>query len=217
MLILCNNDLVRELRFHDELIKVGSDPQPWQTKNFYDAAVTGAELLWPYADWNTTEEPEGFEIEWVSDDLFAVSFPSHVSVMENHNLFIFPHHSSFIALSKDQPTPFAVPQMIEADWWPGELKVYFLRRDCNFIKREPCAQALPVMRQDCTVSQMPKSEVEHRDNAIEFIREHEDQITTRKVGSRTNVYERLSHLKKSGDLPEEIKPKKEPNLRLFWK
>ena len=216
MLIYHNDELVRELRFDEKLTKVDSDPQPWQCKQFYDAAILGVELVWPYPNWCPQSKPKGFQVE-CSGDFYSISFPSHVSVKENHSLYIMPHHSCYVGTRWGASKPVAVPQIIEMDWWPGELKIMFMKNDGEFIKDEPFAQAMSIPRKDCELKSMPQSEQQRREATRTFLNENADRFVTRDHKGAKNLYERLSHLKKSSDLPEEIQPKKDPKPRLFWR
>jgi len=222
MLIHSNDGLIRELNFDDDFAKVGSDPQLWQFKQFYDANSLGAEFVWPYSDWDTSEEPKDCSVEWLSKELFAVNFPSHISVQENHSLFIFPHYTSYIVSNEIEMPPVAVPQLIEVDWWPGEIKVVFFCNDCTFHKDKPFAQAIAIPRKDCEVKKMLKSEEERRGEARQFVETHKDEFVTRRThvegySEQTNLYERLLYMKRAGKLPDEVKPSKKPKPRLFWK
>ncbi|RKY76264.1 hypothetical protein DRQ00_09090 [candidate division KSB1 bacterium] len=215
MLIYHDDGLIRELQFDEKLTKVGSDPQLWQLKPFYDAATLGVEFIWPYPNWCTQSSPKGFQVEWF-DDFYMISFPSHISVKENYNLYIMPHHSSYVGTKWNVNRPVAVPQIIEADWWPGELKIVFVRNDGEFVRGEPFAQAMAIPRKDCELKTMPAGEQQRREAARAFLRENADQFITRQHQGRDNLYETLSHLKKSDELPEEIQLKKHPKPRLFW-
>jgi len=229
MILEHDGEIVKDLRFDETLCNVSNDPQAWQFKEVYDAATLGFEIVWPYDDWIVTKNSLKFSPEVncqvMSDKLFAIRFPSHVRVKESYNLMIFPHHTCFFAMSSwgTHDTPIAIPQIIEADWWPGHLQVVFVRRKAKFEKGRPIAQGLVIPRRDISLKEMDKDRKEQLKASWEFIQHHKDELITRKVeidnfATQDNLYARLSQLNSSGLLPPQIKERKnEPSLRLSWK
>lgn len=224
MLIEHTGGIIRETQLHDSLVSGKQDPKPWQFKQFYDVAANGVELVWPYAEWDTeSQPPEDIQYERLSEHLFAINFPAHVRVQGSCNLFILPHHRAYIALAEgDTSSPFAMTQTIEADWWPGQLRVIFANKKCVFEKGEPFAQAVVVSRRDHIEKQMAQSELEQRENALRYIEAHKDDYITRRMqvegfASQDNLYERLSYLNKRDELPAQLKKKQGPQPRLKWR
>jgi len=225
MLLEHEGDIIRELRFDEGLCKVGGNPQAWQFKEVYDAATLGFELIWPYENCKVNKKLDNLSVEHriMSKDLFAINFPSHIRVKESYNLFIFPHHTSFFAMSSwsTHEVPIAIPQIIEADWWPGTLQVIFVRRKATFEKGLPIAQGLVIPKRDMTLKTMDERTKKEVKQSWEFIQGHKEEYITRQMqvkGFDEQDYARLSQINQSNKLPPQIKRKKtEPNLRLLWK
>jgi hypothetical protein len=228
MILEHDGEIVQELRFDERLCEVGSNPQAWQFKEVYDAATLGFEIVWPHEDCvadDLDELPAEIEYDVMSDDLFAIRFPSHVRVKESYSLFVLPHHTSFFAMSSwsTHEIPIAIPQIIEADWWPGQLRIIFVRRKAKFEKGRPIAQGLIIPRRDISLKEMSKDKKEQLEASWKFVQDNKDQLVTREVevgnfATQDNLYARLSQLNQSGSLPSQIKVRKnEPSLRLSWR
>jgi hypothetical protein len=195
----------------------------------YDAATLGFEIIWPYANCTVTKKslkfPHGTPHRILSKDLFAINFPSHIRVKESYNLMIFPHHTAFFAMSSwsTHNIPIAIPQLVEADWWPGPLQVMFVRRKTTFEKGKPIAQGLVLPKQGVSLKEMSEEDRKRMCDSWSHISCNKDKYATRQVqvdgfSEQDNVYARLSQLNRSGNLPSQIKEKKiEPSLRLSWK
>ena len=208
MLIESQGNVVRYTRLDNEIPKVGTDPQPWQFKQFNDAAAMGVELVWPYPKFvlDHTTPPSEVEVKSLSEKLFSITLPAHVRVQEGYNLMIFPHHRYYVG---DQNVPLPLLQVIEYDWWPKPIEIIFAREQCWFEKDKAFAQAVVVPSREVT-------------SAEKFINEHQEEYITRqsqigKFATQDNLYERLSHLHRSDELPAQIKPKKRYEPKLRWK
>ena len=221
MLIECQGNVVRYTRLDNEIPKVGTDPQPWQFKQFNDAASMGVELVWPYPKFildQTTPPPE-VEVKSLSEKLFSITLPAHVRVQEGHNLMIFPHHRYYVG---DQYVPLPLLQVIEYDWWPKPIEIIFVREQCWFEKDKAFAQAIVVPRREHTLKPMSDKLQTEVTSAEKFINEHQEEYITRqlqtgKFATQDNLYERLTHLHRSNELPAQIKPKKRYEPKLRWK
>jgi hypothetical protein len=220
MLIRHSGDIIREIQFDEKLTNVGQNPQPWQFKEFYDAATTGVEFIWPYSNFEYPGSPPGETfVEKLSKDFFGITFQEHIRVMEMCNLFIFPHYSIYIA----GEGPFPIVQSIEFDWWPGLLRVIFLDKPCLFEKGRPFAQGVVLPRRDYTVKRMSSSETTNIAASNDFARQNADSYITRRAQEdgfelQTNLYERLSQLNQLGQLPPEVKRSKlQSDIRCTWK
>jgi hypothetical protein len=229
MLIEHKGNIVRSARLADELSEVGSDPQPWQFKQFNDATSLGVEFVWPYEDFDYIDAspssrqkpPDDVIFKQLSSSIFALNLPAHISVQEGYNLVVFPHHRSYFSLSAFANNPIPLMQQIEADWWPGRIEIMFMGKCCRFEKGQPFAQAVAMHKRDHLVKRMSTITEERIDKANEFLDKHRDEYITRTINidgfsPQDNLYERLSHLNKSGQLPPEIKPTKTCSPKLSW-
>jgi len=225
MLIEHQGNVARDTRLHHESSESETDPQPWQFKQFNDAAALGIEFVWPYTSYIPFEDklPKDVKIKALSDTLFSITLPTHLRVQEGHNLMLFPHHRLYLTGESDHKIPVPLLQVIEYDWWPQPLEVIFMRRPAIFEKGQPFAQAISIPRRDHTVKVMSRSTVEEIVNAKKFINEHQDEYITREVQAnddvapQDNLYQRLSHMHQADELPSAIKPKKTYAPKLRWK
>lgn len=225
MLIKHTGEMVREAQLDSSLAKTGSEhrPQAWHFKTYDDAANYGIELLWPYEDLtiDPKNDPDFEYYTKLSDHFFGVIFPGYIQVPENHNLLIFQHHTHSIDLNVPKP----ISQMIEYDWWPLSPQIIFevSDRKSSFIQNKPFAQAIAVPRRAYTIKQMTKSEKEERSLAAQYLDQHREEYTTRKMeyegyATQDNVYETLIHKHRASELPKAIKDQKQrPSMQMKWK
>ena len=215
MYIDCSGNVLREIQFDETLAEVGKNPQIWQFKEFYDAATTGVELIWPH---DTCKRKSLPNVEQLSSELFAITFQEHVRVRENCNLLLFPHYSTYLPRHKNGPFP--IIQCVEFDWWPGLLRVIFIERNCTFRKGKPFAQGIVIPRREYTVKNTKLDEVER---AAEHLSTHENDYVTRRIKEdgfteQNNLYGRLSQMNKSGTLPSELKAAAaKGDMRITWR
>ena len=220
------NDFVQNAQLDDDLVKVTEEPQPWQFKQLQDAANYGVELLWPWSDTLITrdkgEEPRNSYYLRLTKELFAFMFPGFLQIPDNHSLLIIPHYSHAIV---DDPPPRPLTQMVEMDWWPNPMQIIFEMPTSSawFRQDKPFAQALAVPRQGYTIKDMDTKEADRKQAAMHYIKKHRAKFCTRHIehdglADQDNVYERLAHMQRSGELPPEIKDqKKVPKLKTKWK
>lgn len=218
MIIKHSGEVLRELKLCEELAAAGKEGQPWHFKQFYDAAIHGVELLWPYSFTKIEEFEDQDWYQRVSEDLFMITFDEYITTKDGHSLFLFPHHKlNFIELS---PEPLI--QNIEYDWFPSKLQVVFKYKECKFEKRQPFAQAIVVPRKEYVIKQMTDKEVGDIKAKEAFLIKNRSKYVIRTIqteyGIIDNAYEHLSHLNKSNELPSEIKIKNEelPKLKKLW-
>ncbi len=157
----------------------------------------------------------------VSPLIYAMKFPKQlIQTSDDYNLFVFPHHKSFI-----QPNicPIAIPQLIEMDWWPGEVQIFFKRNICRFEKGQPFAQCIPVARRECIVKDMEDKEVEKIQEGRQHLEDHGHEYITRnetfdQYPPIDNLYERMTHLHKKDMLPYPLKKRRQdPKPRVKWR
>ncbi len=212
MLIKHTGEIVREARLEDSLAKTGSgsEPQAWHFKTYNDAANYGIELVWPYEDL-TIDPQNGPDFEYytkLSEHFFGIVFPGYIQVPENHNLFIFQHHTHSVAWNMPRP----ISQMIEYDWWPLSPQVIFEipSEPSAFIQNKPFAQAMAIPRRTYTVKEMTKEERKERELAAQYLEQHREEYVTRKMehegyAEQDNAYETLMHKQRASELPQAIK------------
>lgn len=223
MLIEHSGNIIRQIRLNEELTKVGDDPQPWQFKQFNDVTQLGFELVWPYKDFKPFKDItlDSIKLEMLSKDFFAITFNEIVQVKKGYNIFIIPHHTGFT--NKVKNFPIAIPQTIEADWWPGDLNIMFKYSKSICFKKDKCfAQGLVIPRREYTVAELSNKDKSTIKSYKQFIDDAKDEYITRNIkiddlATQSNLYERLSNLNAEGKLPHQLQTKQSNNLRLQWR
>lgn len=224
MRIECNNNCVKELQFDERYCEIGKNPQPWQFKEVYDASTSGLEIIWNYETTTINKKDknkQNIPYKLLSKDFFSITFPSHIRVKGNYKFLILPHHSSFFAMSNwsKHQNPVAIPQIIEFDWWPGQLEIIFVRKKTIFEKGRPIAQAMVIPNEELELNKMNLKTTEKIRQNYKEIQKNKEKYITRKekvknFNYQDNLYARLSHIKNN-------KPKKRnpnsPKLSLRWK
>jgi hypothetical protein len=171
--------------------------QPWTSKVFTDAALSGLELLYPHDDVDVPEVVEPF-IK-LSDMFFMLELDVEISTPNKTNLLVIPHYRFYT--DSEWSTPIPVATSFEADWWPT-LHVIFKMPPkghvTKFHKDEPFAQVIAIDR-NSLVEKMTDKELERNQAMKLYIKEAENLITRKWVTPsghvQNNLYEVLAHIK----------------------
>lgn len=226
MIIKFTGDVIRENRLSPDVTSAGKELQPWQFKEFYDAATLGVEFIWPFKDFdvsNNKNNVKDIKVEKLSDDFFAITFDSFITTQRGYSLFIFPHHTVYLDIAKENKMPLVIPQVIESDWWTRSLRILFVNKQNSVFRRnKPFAQGSLIPQRDYTFKKMSEEDIKRITESNEYLKEHEKDYVTREItkegyANQNNLYQRLSSLNKRDKLPMNQKMKTTLKPKVIWR
>lgn len=171
-----------------------------------DAAKQGLHLVWEHKDAEYPGEP----FRQITALVGSIKDDVRIRTREGYSTMIVP-------LLIDETSPVVLSQIIETDWWPGAISIYFQHRNCVFKKGVPFAQVLAIPRQGYSIKQMSPDVLAAMKKADDSVKTEKDLVTrTEDTGyvMLNNTYQVLKYKNERNDLPAYLKAKRKPKLRL---
>jgi hypothetical protein len=175
-----------------------TQPQPWECKPFVDGNTLGLELRWGLRSPVIVTSKDGANAEFIGDfaaetqcpTTFSQFAPFHYGVNMHMaiktppgwGLMVLPHPKWF-ASPYSTSVPYAIPGMIEFDWWPCQFFIV-----CRvppkgmtqvFNYGDPIAQLIPVPSQvSLKVQEMGEREAAQSALEEKFVRDNFMALST---------------------------------------
>jgi hypothetical protein len=172
--------------------------QPWECKPFVDGSTLGLELRWGLRSSVVVTSKDGinalfsgdFATETACPTTFSQFAPYHYGVNMHMairtppgwGLMVLPHPKWF-ASPYSTSVPYALPGVIEFDWWPCQFFLVYRVPPPGlnqiFAYGEPVAQLVPVpMQPSFKLQEMNEQEAAQNERQEALIRDHFLELST---------------------------------------